>query len=98
MTFTKTGIQLATVLAAALVSHVALASFDRLSPDVLDVMPPSARVSGAPGEMTVRQDSCRALPARDFRRRIVDVAIREWGVFGFRIVDQLARERGVELS
>ncbi len=94
MFFTKTEIQLATVLAAASVSHVALASFDRLSSDVLDVMPPSARVSGAPGEMTVRQDSCRTFPAREVRRRIVDVAIQEWGFFGFRIVDQRIPDAG----
>lgn len=88
----RTGIlKLGAVLAAASVSHVALASFDRLSPDVLDVMPPSSRVSGEPGEMTVRQDSCRAFPARDVRRRIVDVAIQEWGFFGYRIVDQTAQ-------
>ena len=85
---------LAVALAAASVSHAALASFDRLSPDVLDVVPPSARVSGAPGEMTVRQDSCRTFPAGEVRRRIVDVAIQEWGFFGFRIVDQ-TRATGV---
>ncbi len=89
MFFTKTGIlPLAAVLAAASFSHAALASFARLSADVLDVVPPSARVSGAPGEMTIRQDSCRPFPAAEVRRRIVDVAIQEWGFFGFRIVDQ----------
>ena len=79
---------LAIALAAASVSHAALASFNRLSPVVLDVVPPSARVSGAPGEMTVWQESCRTFPAGEVRRRIVDVAIQEWGFFGFRIVDQ----------
>ena len=79
---------LAIAVAAASVSHATLASFDRLSPDVLDVVPPSDRVSGAPGEMAVRQASCRTFPAGEVRRRIVDVAIQEWGFFGFRIVDQ----------
>ena len=69
-------------------SAVALASFDRLSSEVLDVAPPSARVSGAPGEMTIRQRACRSVPAREVRRRIVDVAVQEWGYFGFSIVDR----------
>ncbi len=79
---------LAIVLTAAVVSHAALASFDRLSADVLDVVPPSARVSGAPGEMTIQQGSCRTFSTAEVRRRIVDVAVQEWGFFGFHIVDQ----------
>ncbi len=81
-------IALAIALAAASVGDAALASFDRLSADVLDVVPPSARVSGAPGEMTIEQGSCRIFPAYEVRRRIVNVAVQEWGFFGFRIVDQ----------
>jgi hypothetical protein len=64
--------------------------FNRLSPDLLDVTPPTARVSGAPGAMTVRQRACRTLPAADVRRRIVDIAIQEWGFFGFPIRDEAA--------
>src|SRR5688572_23993362 len=64
--------------------------FDRLSADLLDVTPPTARVSGAPGAMTVRQRACRTLPAADVRRRIVDAAIQEWGFFGFPIRDEAA--------
>ena len=63
-------------------------SFDRLPPDLFDVMPPSERVSGAPGSMTVHQTSCRTLPIAQVRRRIVDVAVQEWGFFGFTVVDQ----------
>ncbi len=79
---------LAIALTAAVFSHAALASFDRLSADVLDVVPPSARVSGAPGEMTIQQASCRTFSTAEVRRRIVDVAVQEWGFFGFHIVDQ----------
>ena len=63
---------------------------DRLSPDLLDVTPPTARVVGAPGSMTLRQRACRSLPLTDVRRRIVDVAIQEWGFFGFPIRDEAA--------
>jgi hypothetical protein len=63
---------------------------DRLAHDVLDVTPPTARVSGAPGSMTLRQRACRSLPTSDVRRRIVDVAIQEWGFFGFPIRDEAA--------
>ena len=45
-------------------------------------------VRGAPGEMTVQSRPCRILPTGETRRRIVDVAVQEWGFFGFRIVDQ----------
>lgn len=64
------------------------APLDRLPADILDVTPPSARVSGMPGHMTVRPGTCRDLPIDETRERIVDVAIQEWGFFGFKIVDQ----------
>ena len=64
------------------------AGFERLAPDVFDVVPPSAHVRGAPGRMTVQTSACRTMPTEDTRRRIVDVAVQEWGFFGFRIVDQ----------
>ena len=61
---------------------------NRLTADVLDVMPPSARVRGEAGEMSVRTAPCRTLPTEETRRRIVDVAVQEWAYFGFRIVDR----------
>lgn len=64
------------------------AGFERLAPDVFDVVPPSALVRGVPGRMTVHAPACRTLPTEDTRRRIVDVAVQEWGFFGFRVVDQ----------
>jgi hypothetical protein len=62
----------------------------RLTPDLLDVTPPTARVNGSPGSMILRPRACRTLPMADVRRRIVDVAIQEWGFFGFPIRDEAA--------
>ncbi len=85
----KTGIlPLAAALAAGSVGHAALSPLDRLSSDVLDILPPSARVSGTPGKMTIQSSSCRSLPTENVRRRIVDAAVQEWGYFGFSVVDQ----------
>jgi len=60
-------------------------AFERLPADVLDVVPPSARVRGVPGSMAVQPRACRMLPTSDARRRIVDVAVQEWAFFGFRL-------------
>jgi hypothetical protein len=59
-------------------------ALDRLPPAVFDVEPPSARVRGMPGVMSVQSRTCRTSPA-DVRRRIVDIAVQEWGFFGFRM-------------
>jgi hypothetical protein len=68
---------------------------ERLPAAVFDVVPPSAHVRGAPGAMVVQPRACRTLPTGDTRRRLVDLAVQEWGFFGFRIVDQtdLVNER-----
>jgi hypothetical protein len=58
---------------------------ERLPAEAFDVVPPSARVRGLPGAMAVQARSCRAMPTADTRRRIVDVAVQEWGFFGFRL-------------
>lgn len=55
----------------------------RLPAAVLDVAPPSTRVRGEPGGMTLQPGACPALPAAAARRRIVDIAAQEWGFFGF---------------
>ncbi len=86
--------RLAFVLVAAAVvsttSHVGAqqAPLDRLPASGLDVRPPSVRATGEPGRMSVRTLPCRSLPAADVRRRIVDIAIQEWGFFGFIVLDQ----------
>jgi hypothetical protein len=59
--------------------------FPRLSATVLDVRAPAEWTRGAPGGMSVRPATCRALAAPDTRRRIVDIAVQEWGFFGFRV-------------
>ena len=63
-------------------------AFDRLPPALLDVTPPSGRVRGGPGDMTIRRTPCRNLPTAEVRRRIVDLAVQEWGFFGFPILDR----------
>ena len=64
------------------------APFDRLPPARLDVTPPSGRVSGAPGSMMIRRTTCGNVSIDEVRRRIVDIAVQEWGFFGFNVVDQ----------
>lgn len=83
---------LAVGVAASAVGAAQQSSFDRLPPDVLDVVPPSERVTGAPGDMTIQPTTCRSVPMAEVRRRIVDVAVQEWAYFGFSVVDQTAIE------
>src|SRR6185295_2160979 len=64
------------------------AQYRRLPPEKLEVTPPSERVRGAVGQMTLRQIACRTMPSAETRRRIVNVAVQEWGFFGFPIVDR----------
>jgi hypothetical protein len=77
---------------AAAVGHAQSAVRDRLPPDRLDVVSPSVRVLGTPGNLTIRQAPCRTLPMDGVRRRIIDLAVQEWGFFGFTVVDQTAVE------
>ena len=64
------------------------AGAERLPRRVLDVVPPSDRVRGLPGEMATQTLPCRSVASGEVRRRIVDVAVQEWAFFGFRIVDR----------
>ena len=79
------GIVLIAFAAAPVPSAAQHAAVERVPAEVLDVTPPSARVRGVPGAMTVRPSTCRTLPTGDTRRRIVDIAVQEWGFFGFRV-------------
>jgi len=63
------------------------ASLPRLPSQLLDVVPPSTWVQGAPGQMVVRRGECRDFPADQLRRRIVDIAVQEWAFFGFPVLD-----------
>lgn len=65
---------------------------DRLPAEQFDAAAPSALVKGSPGQMSVRSSACRNLPAGEIRRRIVNVAVQEWGFFGFSIVDETIQE------
>ena len=69
-------------------------AFDRLPPDVLDVLAPSARVTGEPGAMKISRTSCGTLPMNEVGRRIVDLAAQEWAFFGFIVVDQTTEASG----
>jgi hypothetical protein len=62
--------------------------FDRLATDELAVMSPTERVSGGPGNMRVVENACHRAQDASIRRRIVDIAVQEWGFFGFKVVDQ----------
>jgi hypothetical protein len=63
-------------------------SLQRLPAAVLDVRPPSERVTGTPGSMRITDRSCRDLPLNDVRRRIVDTAVQEWAYFGYGVDEQ----------
>ena len=80
------------IFAGLIVVHAARAEqLDRLSADQLEVLAPSSRVAGPPGQMRVTERSCRAPTEVGLRRRIVDIAVQEWAYFGFGVVDETNR-------
>ena len=91
----ETSLKGARIFALALTAGLAIASdamardadYGRLPAAQLDVTAPSERVRGAAGEMSARPMACRSMPLAETRRRIVDIAVQEWGFFGFPIVD-----------
>jgi hypothetical protein len=91
-------LSLAAGLAAVSIGFAQQTSPRRLPREQLDVLPPSARISGAPGTMTIRDTSCRTLPDAQVRRRIVDVAVQEWAFFWFGIVDETIERRTERVS
>ena len=84
---------LATLIALGLAAPVH-AQTARLPREAFDVIPPSERVAGDPGDMRVTQSGCRVGPTDWSRRRIVDVAVQEWAFFGFQTVDARPVEAG----
>lgn len=74
----------------ALASGVAAQTlpFERLPASELAVTAPSERVTGEPGSMRIASTSCRTTDEADLRRRILDIAVQEWGYFGFHVVDE----------
>ena len=85
-------LSLTILLAAPFVGSAQQAPLDHLPRRHGDVLPPSGRVAGAPGAMTIQQAGCRDVPAAQIRRRIVELAVQEWAYFGFAIVDQTETE------
>lgn len=81
--------RLVAALIAALIAVPAQAQ-TRLPPETFDVIPPESRVAGRPGDLYVVQHECRRGPTSWARRRIVDVAVQEWAVFGFQTIDARA--------
>lgn len=65
----------------------------RLPVELLDVAAPSDRVEGEPVRMVTRPMECRSVPVDGVRRRIVDIAVQEWGFFGFPIMDEVEDRR-----
>lgn len=92
------GLTAAVLLAGALGQARQSPGIDRLPADVLDVKPPSARVTGTPGSMRALETGCRgrrvSLDAA-LRRQIVDIAVQEWAFFGFTVVDQSTLETAI---
>ena len=88
----KFPVVLAVALAAASGANAQQIHLDRLPAERLDVMPPAERVTGEPGRMRVVERACRTMPADELRRRIVDIAVQEWGFFGFSVLDQTVAE------
>jgi hypothetical protein len=58
---------------------------ERLPAQWLDVAAPATRVRGTPGSLALQPRACPLRPTAETRRRIVDIAIQEWGFFGFRV-------------
>ena len=79
---------LAAALAALAAANAHPSPLNRLPLDRLDVAPPSVRVRGEPGALTLLTRSCSAAPAADVRRRIVDIVVQEWAFFGFAVLDE----------
>lgn len=79
--------RLAILLLATCFVAPAQAQQQRLPRTVFDVISPSDRVTGRRGEKRVVQAGCRVGPTQWARRRIVDIAVQEWAVFGFQTID-----------
>lgn len=68
------------------------ATKQRLYGNYTDVMPPSARVQGQPGEMQIIDRSCRQYSGADMRKRIVEITTQEWAFFGHSVIDMSSQE------
>ncbi len=78
---------LAAALLAAGMALPAHAQVSRLPIDQLDVIAPESRIWGERGGLKVSQPLCRVGPTHWQRRRIVEIAVQEWAVFGYQTAD-----------
>ena len=62
-------------------------SQERSPHGLFGIEPPSARVTGAPGEMSYIKQDCDQKGIEGLRRRIVHTATHEWAYFGFQVYD-----------
>ncbi len=69
-------------------------ALERLPREAFDVIPPTDRVEGSRRQgFVVAQPGCRVGPLGPHtRRRIVDIAVQEWAVFGFQSLDLTSTE------
>ena len=77
-------------LIAALAALIALpvqAQVSRLPRDQFDVIPPESRIAGERGDLKMIQPLCRVGPTHWARRRVVDIAVQEWAMFGYQTAD-----------
>lgn len=89
----RTAIVLAATLLTGAAGTAAPPGATRLPPSTLDVIPPEERVRGEPGSFEAWQRACRVGPlGAHTRRRIVDIAVQEWAVFGFQTLDLASTE------
>ena len=80
-------ISILAVLAATGIASAQQAAARRLPASIIDVMPPSQRVTGEMGKMQARATACRNMPIAETRRRIVNIAVQEWAFFGFPVLN-----------
>lgn len=87
---TKTILTLAMLLACGVQAQSGMPP-ERLPRDVLDVNPPSLRVSGEPGALRIVDRSCAQYPVTEVRQRIVNIATQEWHWFGASVIDMTSQ-------
>ena len=97
MRTSRAGLLVLTAIAATVLPPTlpqAQSTRERLPREAFDVIPPADRIEGKRGSFRIAQPGCRVGPLGPHtRRRIVDIAVQEWAVFGFQTLDQVTVER-----
>lgn len=81
------GLFLVGILGNISFSYAQLQYQERLAQQDFDVVAPSSRVTGSPGEMSYVEQDCRVLATDQLRQRIVNTAVQEWAYFGYTVYD-----------